>query len=341
MGLPPRAGAGVIGRTAAALGTLMLAGAAPAPSVQAGNFHVLVVTGLSGEPRYAKEFAEAAGRLVDAARTRWGVADSSLVYLAENPASDPARMRGAATAAGIAVALKQLAARAAPGDVVLVALFGHGSGEGPASRLGLPGPDLSARELAELLAPFEGRTVVVVNAASGSGDYLAALSGAGRVVITATRSAFERNATIFAGPFTKGLEGEADADQDGRVSLLEAFGYARREVARVYEADGRLLTEHAQLDDNGDKKGSAEPGGQDSDGVLARQIAFSLRPMSTSTDPRVATLERERRALESAVAALRQRKKVMDSVAYGRELEWLLTALAEKTAELRALERRP
>ena len=45
--------------------------AAASSAVRAqGSMHLLVVTGLSGEPRYAREFADAASRLVDAARTR-------------------------------------------------------------------------------------------------------------------------------------------------------------------------------------------------------------------------------------------------------------------------------
>jgi hypothetical protein len=328
--------------TAGCRAAFLIAALALAPIAGAhgqGGTHLLIVTGLSGEPRYAREFAESASRLVDAARSRWGVADSSLIYLAEDPAADRARISGRATSAEIAVALSQLATRSAPGDIVFVALLGHGSGEGAASRIGLPGPDLSVRDLAELLAPLEGRTLVVLNAASGSGDFLPALSGKGRVVITATKSAMERNATTFAVPFTKGLvDGEADADKDGRVTLLEAFQYARGEVTRAYESDGRLLTEHAQLDDNGDQKGSAEPGSSQPDGTLARQIAFGLRPVVVSSDPRVAALEKERRALESAVAELRLKKVTMDSVSYERELERLVTALAEKTRELRELE---
>ena len=35
---------------------------------------------------------------------------------------------------------------------------------------------------------------------------------------------------------------------DGRVWVLEGFVYARRVVARAYEAENHLLTEHAQLE---------------------------------------------------------------------------------------------
>ena len=306
---------------AVAVVTAIWAGASPAVSQAAPATHVLLVTGLSGEPRFATGFHDAAAAIFDAARSRWGVADSSLVYLAEDPAQDPARIRGRATRESVAAAFAALARRTAPGDLVFVMLIGHGSGQGAESRLSLPGPDVSAADFAGWLTPLAGRTVALVNAASGSGDFAGVLAGPDRVIVTATRSAFERNETTFAAQFARALTGEAaDADRDGRVTLLEAFAHARREVARGYETRNLLATEHAQL----------------SDSALARTIAFGLaqRP----ADPRVAALVDERRALEARVDALRRRKGTMDSTAYERELERLLLEIAEKTAGIRAAE---
>lgn len=285
----------------------------PAPAT-----HVLIVTGLSGEPRFTSRFQEGARQVFDAARTRWSVADSSLVYLAEDPAQDPARIRGKATRDGVAEAFERLTRRSAPGDLVLVLLLGHGSGQSADSRLSLPGPDASAADFARWLGPLAGRLVVVVNAATGSGDFVSALAGPERLVITATKSAFERNESVFGEFFARGLAGEADADKDGRVSMLEAFEYARREVARRYESGGLLQTEHAQI----------------SDSALGRTVA--LERAALPADPRIATLVAERRALEARVDALRRRKASMDSTAYERELESLLLEIAQKSAAIRA-----
>ncbi len=302
---------------------LLLGAAAPAAAQGGGATHVLLVTGLSGEPRFADRFHAAAAAVYDAARSRWGVADSSLVYLAEDPAQDAGRIRGKATREAIAAAFGALAGRSAPGDVVLVLLIGHGGGEGPESRLNLPGPDATAADFREWLKPFAGRLVVLVNAASGSGDFLAPLAGPERVVVTATRSALERNESLFAEHFSRGLVSEAgDADKDGRVTVLEAFAYARREVAREYETTQRLMTEHAQL----------------SDSALARTVAFGTAPLPS--DPRVAQLVGERRALEAQVDALRRRKGALDSLAYERELERLLLDIAAKTAAIHVAEGR-
>ena len=306
-------------------GVLVLSGAAPqvATPQTGARTHVLLVTGLSGEPRFAQAFHTAAAAVYDAARARWGVADSNLVYLAEDVSGDPTRLSGKSTRERIAAAFQTLTRRSVPGDVVLILLIGHGSGQGEDSRLSLPGPDATAADFATWLSPLDGRTVVVVNAGSGSGDFGPLLAGPGRVVITATKTAFERNEVTFPEHFASGLTSEAaDADKDGRVTILEAFQYARREVARGYETRNRLATEHPQL----------------SDSTLARSIAFGTVP--TPSDPRIAALFAERTALEGQVDALRRRKATLDSLAYERELERLLLEIAGKTAAIRAAEGR-
>jgi hypothetical protein len=282
--------------------------------------HVLIVTGLPGEPRFAATFHAAAASLYEVARQGWAVGESSLVYLGADPGLDAARIRGPSTKDAVARELVALSRRVAPGDVVLLFLLAHGSGSGPGSRLSLPGPDATAADFGAWLAGFPHQTVVVVNAGSASGDFVDVLAGPRRVIVTATRSAAERNETLFPEHYVRGLAGgAADADKDGRTSVREAFDYARREVARAYETDRRLQTEHPRL----------------SDSLLAAAVSFG-GPSTAAPDPRVATLIAERRGLEAQVAELRGRKAAMDAAAYERELERLLLAIAAKTQAIRA-----
>jgi hypothetical protein len=317
------------------LSLLVVLGVAPMPA-QDGDLHVLVVTGLSGEASFAATFTTAGEALVEAAIGPWRVSPERVGWLAETPQPAPGRSAGRATRAALDSAFRQLGAESKPGDVVAVFLIGHGSGRGTDSRISLPGPDPTAVDYSRWLDLLAGRTVVIVIGASASGDFLPVLARPGRVVLTATRSSSEGNESLFAARFAHGLVSlEADADKDGLVSVLEAFQYTVREVAMAYERDGRLLTEHAQLDDDGDGRGSAEPGREGvSDGRLARRVTFGARP--SSADPRVAGLLAERRELEGAVEALRRRKEGMRAAAYLDELERLLVAIAERTEQIRA-----
>ena len=282
--------------------------------------HLLLVTGLSGEPQYRTAFHSAAAELYDVAKTKWGVAAASLIYLSEDQAIDGTRITGRSSREEVERAFLALGQRAAPGDIVFVFLLGHGSGEGAASAVNLPGRDPTAAEYASWLSGFGRQTVVFVNASSASGDFVRALAGPGRVVVTATRTAMERNESVFAKYFTRGFaSGEADADKDERVSVFEAFDFARKEVVRAYETEKKLITEHAAL----------------SDTALATTTVFGGSP--ASADPRVATLVAERRVLEDSLTALRARKDSTDPAAYERELERLLVAIAEKSQAIRAL----
>ncbi len=290
----------------------------------AQRVHVLIVTGLAGEPQYRAPFLRVAAQLADSARSRWGVTDSSLVVLGEDPSADPRHITGRSTREEVARAFLRLSRRAAPGDVVLVFLNGHGAGEGATSRVNLPGPDPTAADYATWIAGFARQTVVFVNAASGSGDFVPVLAGKRRVIVTASRTGIERNESIFAGPFVRGLTGtEADADKDGRVSVFEAFDFARRDVARSYEESQKMLTEHAVL----------------SDSALARTVTFGS-PRATA-DPRIVALVAERQELESQVLSLRGRKATTDSTAYEQELERLLLLVAEKSQAIRAAGGKP
>lgn len=316
---------------------LVLGSGAAAPA-GGQSTHVLVVSGLGGAPEYTTRFGEWGSGMVRAAEAA-GVPADHVVWLAEDDALDP-RVSGVARREAVSAALVRLAELSSAGDLVLIVLFGHGSARGEEVRLNLPGPDLSAGDLAALLEPLSDRRIVVVNAASASGGFVEPLSAPGRVVITATRSARQNEATRFGGYFVDALAGEAaDTDKDGRVSMLEAFEFARLEVARGFSEEGHLPTEHALLDDDGDGRGSMEPG--ETDGELAAVLA--LAPARTTagtgtgaeTDPGLATLRAEEARLRAELAELRARRGSMDADAYQAELERLLLEIARNGRAIR------
>lgn len=306
--------------------------------------YLVVVTGLGGEPRYRTVFHEWATTLIDAAQSTYGLPRSHILYLAESAEVDPGRIDGRSTKDNIERALEDLAQRIEPEAQVFILLIGHGAAREGESRFNLPGPDMTATDFASLLARFTSQTIVFVNAASASGNFISALSGANRAVITATKSGFERNETIFARYFVKAFaEDVADVDKNERVSILEAFEYARREVARLFESEGRLLTEHALLDDNADGEGSRIPDADGADGGLARTL-FLTRASDASTvprataDPELAELYRDLAQLEAQIADLRANKAQMDTMLYESELERLLLDLALKSRAIRERE---
>jgi len=319
---------------------------APRSALHAQRTHLLIVSGLGGDPTYTAEFRALGLALADVARKKYAMPDSEVVYLAEEGAKD-ARISGPSTKVNVEAALARFAKNAAAGDEIVIVLIGHGSGSQEDSKISLPGPDMSARDFAKDLAAFKTQHVGFVNLTSASGDMLPVLSAPNRVIITATKSSFERNESVFVKYFIAALTGDgADVDKDGRVSLLEAYRYAVTETKRYYDDLGRLQTEHAQLDDDGDKKGTAEPDlrvASGADGALARRIFLGggvYASMAGANDPRLAALYKERFALEGRIDELKKRKSTLSADAYDDALENLLVDLAMKSKEIRAMEGR-
>jgi hypothetical protein len=302
--------------------------------------HLVIVSGLGGEKRYHDSFIQISQSIATAANKRFGIPDSAVVWLGEDSVSKAPYFRGQSTKANIERIVGQIAAHSTPGAQFILVLVGHGSGEGDDSKISLPGPDPTARDFAQLLAKFPSQKVAFVDLTSASGDMLAVVSAPNRVVITATKSSFERNESKFAQFFADALSKDvADTDKDGRVSLLEAFRYAVIETKRVYETDTRLQTEHAQLDDMGAKNGVAEPDGRTGQGLLARRFFFDAgMSRAAGNDPKLAALYKDKFALEDQIDSLKVKKASMNSDSYDDALELLLVQLARKAKSIREME---
>jgi hypothetical protein len=314
-----------------------------APAGGAAQTYLLVVSGIGGEPQYRAAFEEWSTTLLTAAQERLGLPTNQIVYLREDPEGYAGSRKS--TKANLDAAVTEIAGRAEPDALVVIVFIGHGSAVGGSARINLPGPDVSAEEVAALLTRFPTQQLVVANLASASGDFLPILSGPRRTIITATRSGRERYETVFAGLFVGAFASDgADTDKDERVSVLEAFEFARREVTRHYETGNRLVTEHALLDDNGDATGSTEPDLQAGDGALAARL-FLDNPLEAAIatlpdDPDLRALFEARQRLELEIATLRARKDQLAPEAYETEFERLALELARTSRAIREREAR-
>ena len=296
----------------------------------AQDTHLLVITGIEGDAEYGEQFHKWAAALIDAAKGKGGIPDANITYLAEKVERDPARIRGRSTSENVTRVFGDLAARARPSDEVFIVLFGHGSFDGRRATFNLPGPDLEVADYARLLGKIRSARLVFVNTASSSGEFAKGLAGPGRTIVTATRTGGERNETRFPAFFVEAFTGEgADRDRNGRISVQEAFEYARTKVQQAFEREGYVQSEHATLEDGG--SGLAGTLFLESDRAKSAEIA-------TVSDPALRAALEQKRDLEDQVAGLRLRKPSMPPEQYDQELERLVTALAQKTRAIQQLE---
>jgi hypothetical protein len=181
-------------RTGIVAGLLALLSALPVAAQS--RTHAVIITGIGGEPRFQAVFHEWGATMVKAATERWGVPAEDVVFLTEQPERAPDLADGRSTKEEIAKTLAAIGRTAGPDDVVFILFIGHGSFSNNEARLSLPGPDVTAQELAVMIDGLGQSRVVVVNAASSSGAFLEPLSGANRIVITSTRSGMEQSLEV-------------------------------------------------------------------------------------------------------------------------------------------------
>jgi hypothetical protein len=301
---------------------------------------LLILVGLAGDPEHGELFHKWGGELAEAAG-RLGVPADHVVYLVDQTQEGDKNVTGKATVDEIGKTFDRFAKQATPEDAVYVVLIGHGSWDGKTAKFNLPGPDISGADFNAQFRKLPTKQIVFVDTTSASGPFLNELSAPGRTIITATRNGAENYSTLFGGYFVDALTGdEADADKNRKVSMLEAFQFAKAAVQRAYEKEGLLSTEHAMLDDNGDKAGSADPSTNGPDGKVASLLAIGSAADAAAlpTDPKLRALVLEQRELEHRVESLRLLKESMDPAKYQSELEKLVTDLALKTREIRSLE---
>ena len=313
---------------AAAVVSLLLAIAAPA--FAEGNKYAVIVQGASGEPQYATMHRAWVNVLNATLRDRMKLDPSRIFILVEQPAGTELR----SSAESVKTVLGQLAKTAKADDLIFLMLIGHGSADPVAPKFNLVGPDLTAAEWNDLLKPIPSR-IVAVDSTSSSFPFLAGLAGPNRVVITATGNLSQRYHTVFPDAFIQALTApEADADKNGRISVLEAFSHASRLVAQHYEQAGRMSTERAMLDDTGDGKGRDAATAGD-DGRVAEVTYLDVPVAPTSADPAVQQLLIRQQALTEQIDDLRRRRQSMSADDFDREFEKLIIDLSLVSRDIR------
>lgn len=303
---------------------LLFAGAAPGQTNQSRS--MILVIGASGEPEYAEQFSNCAALWKTAAATG-GFKISVIGEDQDKPEEDSQRLMRAVT--------NEVSQNA--GELWLV-FIGHGTYDGKTAKFNLRGPDISATNLAAALKPCQW-PLVVIQCASASAPFMTALSAPGRVIITATRSGYELNATRFGNYLARAIaDPEADLDKDGQVSLLEAFLAAARRTQDFYKEQGRMLTEHALIDDNGDGLGTpadwfhgvratkAAANGKSVDGIRAHQLFLVPGDVEKRLSPEVRARRDE---LEQSLSALRLKKSQLKDDDYYQQLEVILVEMAK------------
>lgn len=239
----------------------------------AGDVYALVASGISKDP--------------DDRAAREGVVNGLRVYLRETVAVTPERLivltpegnsSTRSTAEGIKNAIEALTRAGKPEDRFVLYYAGPANVVGDSLRFNLPGSDITQDDLAAWLAGVRASTQLIVLDCPYAGKAAKALTRPGRAIILATTDQ-EAYVPQFGSYFVPALvKPESDSNHDGRVSVLEAFTLARREIEQSYQQMQILPTETPAIEDDGDGQPSERPWRfeQDhGDGRLASEIILA------------------------------------------------------------------
>jgi hypothetical protein len=289
-------------------------------SAPAATFYV-TIAGLGGELDYTQRFKMWADDIDSSLKKAGG---DSTVTTMNAPHIEQIRARFA-----------ELDKQAKPADSLVVMLIGHGTYDGHDYKFNIPGADITAADLATLMDRVPAQRQLVVNMTSCSGGSIEQLRRPNRIVIAATKTGSEKNATNFARYFVEALrEPAADTDKNESISALEAFRYAQTKTTEFFDTQKRLATEHSVIEDTGKGMGERTATADNGEGKLA--AAFTVVRLGANAaaarDPNKRPLLDKKEELEQAIEKLKFEKAAMPAQEYKRQLTQLLLELA-KTQE--------
>lgn len=290
-----------------------------AGGLRADTFYV-TIAGLGGEPEYEQRFEG------------WAKDLDKLLKTAEPNAHVDTLFGPAAVKTAIEAKLRDVAKQAKPDDAVVLMLIGHGSYDETDYKFNIPGPDITATEISNLMDKIPAKHQLIVNMTSASGGSLVSLEKPGRIVITATKSGTEKNITYFARYWIEALRDPAsDSDKNEAISALEAFRYAEAKTAKFFESQKRLATEHPMIEDTGKGEGTRAPGPENGEGLNAAHFTvLHLGAVAAQiNDPEKLKLLKRKEELEQSIDELKYKKASMDYNDYRKQLAGLLVELAQ------------
>ena len=311
------------------------------PMLTQSSSYALIVSSASGNGEFKEKFWNWSSQMVQVLKDEMRIPRENIVLLTEDPSMNAALVTGKATKAELAKAFDGLVAKVPADGRLLVLLIGHGSFDGVDYKFNLVGPDATGAEFKSWLDRFEKRQVVLVSSTPCSGVLTKTLSHSGRIVITATKSEFENNDTVFAQFFVDAFKKKAaDVDKNSEVSVLEAYLYTAQRVEAWYKEQGRLATEHSLLEDSGDATGVARPSPANGEGLLAAKVSLHTPSTALATtggaSPELQALGTEKQRLEGAIQDLKYKKATVPEAEYNQQMESLLIQLAQTNQKMNA-----
>ena len=266
------------------VGSAIAQDAAEPKTTGPGDTYVMIVGGINKDP----EERQAKDKAVISLRK----------FLLEEAQIDPKRMRvlvdensfarkdtGVSTYENLQKVIAEMAGAVKPGDRFIFYYVGQANIVASKLRFNLPGDDMTHQELTEQLKKIKPVQMLIVLDCPGAGLAVKAMTGPGRIVVCGARSD-QPYSPRFSQYFIPALiDSTVDTDEDGRISLLEAFTSTAMQLDDLYREQDLMRTETPLLEDDGDGIPSQQPWRyvlEENDGLIASKFFLTETEKLTS-----------------------------------------------------------
>lgn len=232
-----------------------------------GHRSLLLCCGLVGDDQHRETMTAAVRGIQSSAEAVFGVTTKNQHVLVaddvmQQDLQDVVSVKGICTSEAVKAHVKLLCTSLTEDDSVLIIFIGHSHLNRSASQFNVMDRDFDQSDFAKWTKPLMCKEQIFILTQPLSGFWVRPLRKLGRIVIAATEADLEFTGTEMPYALAAILSGESqhsdlsDIDGDGQVSLLDLYLATNLEIDGRFTAMERLITEHAQLDDNGDGRGS-------------------------------------------------------------------------------------
>jgi len=244
------------------------------PSADSKSTYALIVSGINKDPneRLAKDRAVTNLRRFFLSDAKLQTEHLSILVSDESAVRQEA---GTSTADNLSRTLATFAAKIQPTDRFIFYYTGQTNTVAGKLRLNLPGEDITHEGLAEWINKIKTSSMMIVLDCPAAGLAAKTLTGKGRILICGCEGN-QHYSTKFGEYFVPALtDPNSDTDGNGKVSVLEAFTLACKQLEDWYRQRNLLKTETPMLEDNADGVPSPQPWRYESDrddGLLASKF---------------------------------------------------------------------
>jgi hypothetical protein len=156
-------------------------------------------------------------------------------------------------------ASQTLSEKMRPTDRFILYYIGQANAIKDTLRLNLPGPDITAEQLAGWLKPIKSENVLVILDCPNAGLAVKPLAGPGRIILCSSRHD-QPYSPRFSDYFIPAMIApESDLNHDGKISLLETLQQTAGKIDQFYRDRNQLKTENFLVEDDGDGIPSQQP----------------------------------------------------------------------------------